>query len=273
MFNSFSLLLSLKSSKFFSEIAFMKKQNIKKIITVITFSTLFSCSTLAMSNGRPKPEPSPITQPSQPAPSPSPAPQPKPPGSTPSMTLEEHLMTVTPLWESKIADSQNWTAYVQEALESLGQNLLKTQPEDAAQFCPNYKNLSYEQRKHYWAFMLSSMSKFESGFNTNTQYKEGFNDSSGRPVISRGLLQISIESSKGYGCGFTQAEELHDPYKNLACGIRILDRWVSRDQRIAGKDASKWQGGARYWSVLREAPKTSYQSILSWSQKLSFCKR
>lgn len=186
--------------------------------------------------------------------------------------VEENLREVRPLWENKVADGKEWTLHVKNELDRLGKNLLDVIPADKGLFCPRYQELSYEQRKQYWAFLISSMVKFESNFKTNTTYKEGFNDSNGNRVISRGLLQISIESANSYGCGFKNSQELHDPKKNLSCGIRILDRWLDRDNRIAGKVGGKWQGGARYWAVLRSGDKTSYKSILSWSQNLSICK-
>ncbi len=124
-------------------------------------------------------------------------------------------------------------------------------PSDVHEFCPNYANLSKAQKKNFWVYLLSSMTEFESGHRPETSYQEAFNDAKGNPVISRGLLQLSIESANAYGCGFATAQEIHDPKKNLSCGLRILNRWVGNDQRLAGRINNKWLGGARYWSVLR----------------------
>lgn len=207
----------------------------------------------------------------EPTPTPEPIPEPEPIPTPPPIT-EEVLREVTPLWEGKISGAKEWTTHVDRELDRLGKNLLDVIPADRNLFCPKYQSLSYAQRKQYWAFMLSAMVRFESNFKTETSYKEAFNDSHGNRVISRGLLQISIESGNAYGCGFKTTKDLHDPKQNLSCGIRILDRWVGRDGRIAGKVDGAWRGGARYWSVLRAGDKTSYKSILSWSQNLSFCK-
>lgn len=180
---------------------------------------------------------------------------------------------ITPLWESAVSNGKEWTTHVMNKLDTLGEDLLDVIPADASLFCPNYKSLSYYDRKQYWTHMLSSMARFESNFKTNTKYTEGFNDSKGNPVVSRGLLQLSIESGNAYGCAFKTTNDLHDPYQNLSCGIRILNRWVARDGRIGGKISNQWRGGARYWSVLRAGDKTSYQSILKWSQQLPICKK
>lgn len=216
-------------------------------------------------------EPLPPTTPPLVTPPPVTTPPPvKPPVTTPPPTSP--AKDAVPLWEAKTSQGKEWTTHVMNKLDSLGTDLLDVIPADANLFCPKYSRLSYSERKQYWAYMLSSMVRFESNFNTNSSYEEGFNDSKGQPVISRGLLQISIESGNAYGCGFKTSKDLHDPYQNLSCGIRILNRWVGRDGRIAGKVSSQWRGGARYWSVLREGDKTSYKSIVSWSQNLSFCK-
>lgn len=217
----------------------------------------------------PSPGPSPVPSPG-PSPSPSPTPTPTPTPVPPPP--DEALRDVIPLWEAKVADGKIWTEHVDRELERLGEDLLDVIPADASLFCPKYKNLSYAQRKHYWAFLISSMVRFESNFDTKLSFKENFNDSQGKPVISRGLLQISIESGNAYGCGFKTTQDLHDPKQNLSCGIRILNRWLGRDGRIAGKVGGAWKGGARYWSVLREGDKTSYKSIVAWSKDLSICK-
>jgi hypothetical protein len=115
------------------------------------------------------------------------------------------------------------------------------------------------------------MTEFESGHRPATSFQEAFNDAQGNNVISRGLLQLSIESANAYGCGFANAMEIHDPKKNLSCGIRILNRWVGTDQRLAGRINTKWLGGARYWSVLRftNAPLAKIQG---YTRALAICR-
>ena len=241
----------------------------QKFFLAILFSTtiLFSIESLAMGNRRPPaepvpPKPSVPTQPSQPS---------KPP--TGGTDYTNNLINVIPLWENHSSQGKNWTEHVQRELAINGKNLLDVIPADQNLFCPNYSNLSEQQRKAYWVFLISSMVRFESNFDPKMSFTEGFDDSQGRPVISRGLLQLSIESGNAYGCQFKSSQDLHDPLKNLSCGVRILDRWLDRDGRIGGKINGKWRGGARYWSVLREGDKTSYKSILRWSQNLSLCKK
>ncbi|WP_409479507.1 hypothetical protein [Pseudobdellovibrio sp. HCB154] len=219
----------------------------------------------------PAPTPAPTPKPPTPAPTPTPTPTPAP-APTPTPAPGADTSDAVPMWEAKVSGSREWSNHLYSELDRLGQDLLDVIPADAATFCPNYKNLTYNERKRYWIYIMSVMTKFESSFNTNTTYTEDFTDSSGKKVISRGLLQISIESANGYDCELSNAQDLHNPLKNLSCGVRILDRWVGRDGRIAGKVDSKWRGGARYWAVLREGDKTSYKTILSSSKNLKMCK-
>lgn len=192
------------------------------------------------------------------------------PGPAPAPGGEETLREVIPLWNGKVSAAKDWTAHVDRELDRIGSDLLETVPADKNTFCPKYQNLSHAQRKQFWTFLISSMVRFESNFKTDSAYTEDFNDSSGKKVISRGLLQISIESGNAYGCGFKTTKDLHDPYQNLSCGVRILNRWMANDERIAGKVNGSWKGGARYWSVLRTTS-GSYSSIQSWSRALSIC--
>ncbi|AZZ38358.1 hypothetical protein CIK05_10685 [Bdellovibrio sp. qaytius] len=185
---------------------------------------------------------------------------------------QDNIREAIPLWESKSLNKKSWSEHVYRELPTLGPDLLTAHPTDAKIFCPNYKNLSESERKQFWAFFISSMVKFESNFDPNESYTESFKDNRNKYVVSRGLLQISIESSKAYRCGFTSERELHNPTKNLSCGIKILNHWMKKDQRIASRLGLSWKGGARYWSVLRQSRKTSYQSIVKWSNDLPFCK-
>lgn len=253
------------------------KQQTQQIILVVAAALLTNLSTAnALSRGKPidiNPTPTP---PKPPVVAPTPTP-PKPPvvvtpAPAPVPTPVVDTSDARPLWESQVSGSRDWSNHLYAEMDRLGQDLLDVVPADAATFCPNYKNLSYNDRKKYWVFIMSVMAKFESGFKTNSSYTEDFTDSRGNNVISRGLLQLSIESAKGYDCELASAQDLHNPLKNLSCGVRILDRWVGRDGRIGGKINSQWRGGARYWSVMREGDKTSYKTIVSSGRALKMCK-
>lgn len=115
------------------------------------------------------------------------------------------------------------------------------------------------------AQLISKMAQYESSFKPDTTYKEGFNDAKGRPVISRGLLQLSIESANqsAYACGIKEAQELHDPEVNLKCAAKIVAYWAKKDGVLIGQPK---KGCARYWSVCRESS-GSYKKIMSYMEQ------
>ncbi len=172
-------------------------------------------------------------------------------------------------WEAKQRDGVAWSKHVFEQIPVLAPRLLQKNPGDISQFCAGYADLNERDKKNFWVYLLSSMAELESNHNPATSYTEAFNDAQGNRVVSRGLLQLSIESGNGYGCGFKTASDLHDPLKNLNCGLRILNKWVGNDGKIAGKNGTSWQGGARYWSVLRKDPNLG--KIKAWNQALRMC--
>ena len=157
---------------------------------------------------------------------------------------------ITPLWIDH-KDGSLFTQYTRELLREHGNEMMQVVPRDIDKYCPEYKDFSAQEREDFYLLFFSAIAKHESNFNTNLQFREPFRDRNGRFVISRGLLQVSIESSRGYGCQMESASELHHPKKNLECGVRILNRWVDRHGYLGSRIGSSWRGGAMYWAVLR----------------------
>ncbi|NCN27075.1 lytic transglycosylase domain-containing protein [bacterium] len=172
-------------------------------------------------------------------------------------------------WESFRSGTREWTTQTFSSVKKDGSALISTLPGDYQSFCPELRNASNSERQNFYVYLLSSIAQLESNFNPNLKYRESFRDDQGRVVYSRGLLQISYQSSKPYGCGFTSESDLHSPTKNLRCGVKILDYWMRRDRRIAGRVNGAWRGGARYWAVLRSEANSA--KIRSWTR--DYCKR
>ena len=147
-----------------------------------------------------------------------------------------------------------WNEITSRAIDELGQGLVSSRPRDVRSFCPGYESLGAGDRKLFWMQLLSAMVKEESNYRSQESYTEDFRDSTGERVVSRGLLQISRESSRGYRCPVIRATDLHDDAVNLSCGVRILAKQVGKSGVISAKD-SRWRGGAAYWSVLRRPKK------------------
>lgn len=154
--------------------------------------------------------------------------------------------------EIKLAwgDKPEWTAAVLESVEG---SKLKT-----ATLRGSFSRVKDADKVEFFAQLVSIIAKYESGFKPENKYKESFKTASGESVISRGLLQLSIDSAnqKAYACGFKDAAELHDPVKNLKCGVKILEHWILKDGKVIG--GSQFNTGcARYWSVCRTSSKSN----------------
>lgn len=165
-------------------------------------------------------------------------------------------------WEGK-RSSAEYTQILTTLLQS--SKLKDLQPTDLKSWCPKKDKADLE----FYAQLISMMVIRESGADTNQKYTESFKDSAGQYVVSRGLLQISIESAKSYNKQIKEAQELHDPAKNLQTGILILERWIERDKVIAGGTKL---GAGRYWSVMR-ASSGSQAKIKAYMNSLPECKK
>jgi hypothetical protein len=154
-------------------------------------------------------------------------------------------------------DRQGWTRHLFKETLRFSSQILQGTPRDIEDYCPNWKNLDLENRRAFLTVFITAIAKWESNFNPQDFYKEGRNDSTGRPVISRGLLQLSVQSARSYGCDVDEVT-LHDPRLNLSCGVSILNKWVQLDNYLGssvplGNGQLGHYGGGRYWSVLRNA--------------------
>lgn len=174
-------------------------------------------------------------------------------------------------WDVRI-EGRTWTSTTMGAIDTLAPALLTTLPADIDAFCPGYRTASPANRRAFYTSMLAELARYESNFEPTTRFQEPtIKDRAGRPVVSRGLLQISQESANGYGCGITSEAQLHDATVNLQCGVRILGKWVVQDQLIAGFSAGAWRGASRYWSPFRDRAKLAdMQSALN---ALPYCRR
>ena len=199
-----------------------------------------------------------------PAPTPQPTTRPVPVNPVePSKPIENDNIEeyAKPRWET-IKGKSSWTAMAHEELKAHGDFLLKGEVLDINTFC---KATCKASRLDMITYLLSLMVEKESYFREKLEYKENFKDAKGRNVISTGLFQLSIESSqqKRYSCGFTKQSDLYDARGNIRCAIKILNSLSKENGRIKGFIAGKWQGGSRYWSVLRTTRPDAYNFIMN----------
>lgn len=192
----------------------------------------------------------------------------QPPAPTPTMAARTEPALPTGRWDSK-PDGPAWTRFALAGIDAHGQGLLATQPADVASYCPRYPQAGPADRRAFWAGLMSALARPESNFNPAVTFTESFPDSSGRPVVSRGLLQISQESANGYGCGITDPQQLHDPETHLSCAARIINRLVTRDG-VIGSTSAPWKGMSAYWSPFRRADARA--ELQQWTARQSYCR-
>ncbi len=161
-------------------------------------------------------------------------------------------------WDS-ISSKGLWTSTAAQILKSTGRDLIDNAPEDVVDFCPNYFELEENGKVAFWIHMLNSIAKRESAFDPLVGNDESnFGGAGSNNVVSRGMLQISYESSKARvyrqsGCSAKDANSLHDFEENITCGVAIFSHWSREDGCISCKNkAGKNLGIARYWSTLRD---------------------
>jgi hypothetical protein len=141
------------------------------------------------------------------------------------------------------AESRAWTAVVVAAMEK---NLsLLNQAKDVNDFCPGYASAATDQQVVCWLRIVGGVVEYESSFDPNSIFKE---PDSGEDSI--GLLSLSTTDCPAENT----IADLENPVSNLACGMQIMMRLISRDGYISGPDSER--GAAAYWSTLR-APYSS----------------
>jgi hypothetical protein len=172
-------------------------------------------------------------------------------------------------WEKSVNEGVQYTHITSEALLNDAPALIDSSPSDVHDFCPAYYLLDRNGRIAFWVGLISAMTDRESSFDTHSQFTENMLDSEGKKVISRGLMQLSVESARSYGCSIGTESDLEDAETNLRCGVKILNQLILADSSIAGFK-QRWLGGARYWSVLR--PGGPQTKILATTRGLSVCR-
>jgi hypothetical protein len=187
----------------------------------------------------------------KPAPTPPPAPAVKVAPPTPLDVKSAELGG--PTWD------KHWDIFIERSLPP--EMLTRQVPRDVRRYCPAFYSMNEEDKRAWWAYLFQAMAAAEAGLNSTTNVRHtdpavAVRDHvSGRTVHQEGLLQLTYEDSKRYGCAFDwQADKdlpAHDPNKtilnperNLACGIRILDHQIIEQHKPIFSPTS-------YWSTLQ----------------------
>jgi hypothetical protein len=204
-------------------------------------------SGLAAFRSSPEPvDPAPAAVPAPPAPELKPAP------STP-IAEQKAVLGDDDTWRPE------WDATIEKALpEKL---VSTTMGHKVAQFCPRFGSMGEPDRRAFWAYFFQALAGAEAGLQAtaDVQHTEPqvavVDGVSHRMVRAAGLLQLTYEDSRRYGCDFDWKADKHlpphDPRKtilqpdnNLLCGVSILENQLI-DQKKPLMSVSS------YWSTLR----------------------
>lgn len=153
----------------------------------------------------------------------------------------------------------SWGHSLQRALGKKENSFfLKKPPRDMEDFCPRFTALSLLEKETFWVALFNEIARHESAFIPLTASDEGAYDPANKGVISSGLSQISLRSSKAAcyqarGCSLVKNQaDLFNPDKNLRCAVGIMSCLSESAGCLSCKKNGKWKGIAAYWSTLRE---------------------
>ncbi|WBU57557.1 lytic transglycosylase domain-containing protein [Paracoccus sediminicola] len=158
-------------------------------------------------------------------------------------------------WDGK-HNSAEWTEATLAALDAEGAVLMSRVPSDIVEYCPAYASQSPENRRAFWAGLLSALARHESSHNPKAK------GAGGRYL---GLMQISPATARGYGCDGA----LLNASDNMSCAVRIAAKQVARDNAIA-RSGGGWRGVARDWGPMRSSRKRA--EIAAWTSKQDYCR-
>ena len=133
-------------------------------------------------------------------------------------------------------------------------------PHDVRRFCLRFYSMSDTDKRVFWAYFFQALAGAEAGLNPDTRVRHRqpevnkIDEVTHRPVRQEGLLQLTYQDKKAYGCDFDWERDRElksdDPDKtilrprnNLECGITILyNQIITHHKKIVTKSS--------YWSTL-----------------------
>jgi hypothetical protein len=170
----------------------------------------------------------------------------------------------TPIAVEKIELGQDtwdsaWDRIIEEALPA---SMLSTQvPHDVRRFCPRFYVMGAADKRAFWAYFFQALAGAEASLDPTTRVRHTEpevavrDEVTGKMVRSQGLLQLTYEDQKRYGCDFDweadrrlkpddPAKTILQPKNNLQCGVKILARQIiDRHKPLFSRSG--------YWSTLR----------------------
>ena len=171
----------------------------------------------------------------------------------------------TPMAEQKaeLGDDETWDPDWDKTIEeALPADLLSSKvAKDVKLFCPRFNALSPADKRAFWAYFFQALAGAEAGLRSTADVRHTeaevavVDNVSHRMVRSEGLLQLTYEDEKRYGCSFNwdadrklnpkdAAKTILQPKNNLECGVKILTRQIIDEHKpLFARTA--------YWSTLQ----------------------
>ena len=175
------------------------------------------------------------------------------PVPVPEAVLPEALPVMG--WDAR-PEADVWTETTLEALQNEGVALLSEVPGDIGTWCPGYIQAEPSERAAFWSGLLSALARHESTWNP---------EAVGGGGQWFGLVQISPQTARGYGCAADSGSELQDGAANLECAVRIAAHTVLRDGVVAAGGG----GLAADWGPFASANKRAQMAAFTSTQ--SYC--
>jgi hypothetical protein len=154
--------------------------------------------------------------------------------------------------------------------------------------CTGYNYATDEEKKQFWILFMASISKPESNFNSDEEYREG------NGSVSTGILQIDSAASNNW-CGILSNEmkkrtfssgDMHNPTTNLQCGLLMMQWQVMGVPKGKPIKMTEPQFEGRlftgnsfwYWSTLSDRNSNGKREIIDWfrvhaQRQFKFCNR
>jgi hypothetical protein len=130
---------------------------------------------------------------------------------------------------------------------------------DVARFCPRFASMSDTDKRVFWAYFFQALAGAEAGLNARTRVHHPgvarMDKVTKAPIRCEGLLQLSYEDGKLYGCDFdwkadrklppnSKDKSILQPKNNLECGVKILaNQLIDQHKPLFARSS--------YWSTLR----------------------
>ncbi len=151
-----------------------------------------------------------------------------------------------------------WDVIVEQAIPAA--MLSPRVPQDVRRFCPRFYQMGDADKRAFWAYFFQALAGAEAGLDPkmrvrHTEPEVAVKDAvTGAAVRSQGLLQLTYEDQRRYGCDFDweadrrlkpddPAKTILEPKNNLECGVKILTKQIiERRKPLLARSG--------YWSTL-----------------------